>query len=135
MSIEQTIERLAKAIEAQTVAISALTSAVLSRVEQPVVMPATTTPTPTPTSSPSVTPQQPQQQQANETTSPSAPTTDSGVSLDDIRNVIKEISKSHKDARDRVRVIFQGFSAEKLSDIKESQYEAFLEKLCEEFKQ
>lgn len=133
MSIEQTIERLAKAIEAQTVAISALTNAVLSRVEQPVVMPATTTPTPT--SSPSVTPQQPQQQQANETTSPSAPTTDSGVSLDDIRNVIKEISKSHKDARDRVRVIFQGFSAEKLSDIKESQYEAFLEKLCEEFKQ
>ena len=130
MSIEQTIERLAKAIEAQTLAISALTNAVLSRVEQPVVMPVTTTP------SPSVTPQQQQpQQQANETAAPSASTSDSGVSLDDIRNVIKEISKSHKDARDRVRVIFQGFSAEKLSDIKESQYEAFLEKLCEEFKQ
>lgn len=128
MSIEQTIERLAKAIEAQTVAISALTNAVLSRVEQPTTTPATTTP------APSVTPQQPQQQ-ANETTAPSAPTSDSGVSLDDIRNVIKEISKSHKDARDRVRVIFQGFSAEKLSDIKESQYEAFLEKLCEEFKE
>lgn len=128
MSIEQTIERLAKAIEAQTVAISALTNTVLLRVEQPAAMPAATP-------APSVTPQQPQQQQANETTSPSAPTTDSGVSLDDIRNVIKEISKSHKDARDRVRVIFQGFSAEKLSDIKESQYEAFLEKLCEEFKE
>lgn len=129
MSIEQTIERLAKAIEAQTVAISALTNAVLSRVEHPATMPAATP-------APSVTPQQQQpQQQANETAAPSAPTADSGVSLDDIRNVIKEISKSHKDARDRVRVIFQGFSAEKLSDIKESQYEAFLEKLCEEFKQ
>lgn len=128
MSIEQTIERLAKAIEAQTVAISALTNAVLSRVEHPATKPAATP-------SPSVTPLQPQQQANNETVSSSAPTTDSDVSLDDIRNVIKEISKSHKDARDRVRVIFQGFSAEKLSDIKESQYEAFLEKLCEEFKE
>ena len=127
MSIEQTIERLAKAIEAQTVAISALTNAVLSRVEQPAIMPAATP-------SPSVTPLQPQQQ-ANETTATSASTPDSGVSIEDIRNAIKEISKSHKDARDRVRVIFQGFSAEKLSDIKESQYEAFLEKLCEEFKE
>lgn len=126
MSIEQTIERLAKAIEAQTVAISALSNAVLSRVEQPATMAALPTPP--------VEPQQPQQQ-ANETAAPSAPTSDSGVSLDDIRNVIKEISKSHKDARDRVRVIFQGFSAEKLSDIKESQYEAFLEKLCDEFKE
>lgn len=129
MSIEQTIERLAKAIEAQTVAISALTNAVLSRVEQPATTPAATP-------APSVTPHQQQpQQQANETAAPSAPTPDNDVSLDDIRNVIKEISKSHKDARDRVRVIFQGFSAEKLSDIKESQYEAFLEKLCEEFKE
>lgn len=126
MSIEQTIERLAKAIEAQTVAISALTNAVLSRVEHPATMSVLPTPP--------VEPQQPQQQ-ANETTYQSAPTPDSGVSLDDIRNVIKEISKSHKDARDRVRVIFQGFGAEKLSDIKENQYEAFLEKLCEEFKE
>lgn len=129
MSIEQTLERLAKAIEAQTVAISALTNAVLSRVEHSATMPAPTTP-------PVVSqPPQQHQQQANESTPASAPTTDSAVSLDDIRNVIKEISKSHKDARDRVRVIFQGFGAEKLSDIKESQYEAFLEKLCAEFKE
>ncbi len=112
MSLEDKIDRLTKAVEALTAAL--LSQQQAAPIAQIKPQPAT---------------------QAKVETAPSSTTESQTEDVTaDLRTFIANISREkHENVRDRVRNIFKQFGAEKLSDVKESDYEELVKALTKEF--